>query len=443
MGALVRAMSAPFRLFAAISDEVAKERRLRLTDGSAGSTEFGRESHAGEVVTMDSAMRLSTVWACIRATTQAVAALPLATYEKRDDGSREKVDDNLSSILGDSPNEDQTALEFWETMVAWLLTGGNAYAEKAFTGPALSALQPLPGNRTAPFRRNGELVYRVTDRGKVEELPRDKVFHLKGFGQGLTNTDLGLSPIAYGANAIGAATAADRIAGSTFAKGLRPSGLLQATSILTADQREQIRENIIKPLQGARNAGGIGVLEGGLTWQNVSLNPEDAQLLETRRFSVEELCRLFGTPPIIIGHAAQGQTMWGTGVEQILLSWLTLGIDPLCDRIEARIRKQIIRPTGNRRRYAEFNREALLQMDSAGKASFLSTMVQNGLMDRNEGRQKLNLPTRPGADVLTAQTNLAPLDQLGGASDAGNTVRAAMRSWLGLDEKQSEGKRDE
>ena len=121
--------------------------------------------------------------------------------------------------------------------------------------------------------------------------------------------------------------------------------------------------------------------------------------------------------------------MWGSGVEQILLSWLTLGIDPICDRIEARIKKQLIRPTGNRRRYAEFNREALLQMDSKAKASFLSSMVQNGLMDRNEGRAKLNLPRREGGDRLTAQTNLAPLDQLG-ANDPGQQVRQAFRAWL-------------
>jgi phage portal protein BeeE len=123
--------------------------------------------------------------------------------------------------------------------------------------------------------------------------------------------------------------------------------------------------------------------------------------------------------------------MWGSGVEQILLAWLTLGIDPLCDRIEGRIKKQLIRPTGNKRRYAEFNREALLQMDSAAKAAFLSMMTQNGLMTRNEGRAKLNLPWKQGGDDLTAQTNLAPLDKLGAGMD-GAQARAAMRAWLGV-----------
>ena len=177
------------------------------------------------------------------------------------------------------------------------------------------------------------------------------------------------------------------------------------------------------------NAGKLMVMPTGLKYERLSLTPIDVQMLEHQRFSVEEMCRWFGMPPIIIGHAAQGQTMWGSGVEQILIAWLTLGIDPLCDRIEARIKKQLIRPTGNRRRYAEFNREALLQMDSAAKAAFLSMMTQNGLMTRNDGRAKLNLRRIDGADALTAQTNLAPLDQLGGAGD-GNAARAAMRAWL-------------
>src|SRR5690606_16736092 len=146
---------------------------------------------------------------------------------------------------------------------------------------------------------------------------------------------------------------------------------------------------------------------------------------------IEEICRWFGVPPIMVGHAAQGQTMWGTGVEQIILQWMTTGLNPLAKRIEARIKKQLIRPTGNRRRYAEFNREALLQMDSTAKANFLSSMTQNGLMTRNEGRAKLNLPRVEGADQLTAQTNLAPLDRLGAATDD-QAARAVLQSWLGI-----------
>lgn len=440
MGFLVKAIAAPFKLYQSIADEVAKERRLSLSDGLGWARLLGRESYSGKIVTMDSAMQLATVWACIRVTAQAVSCLPLQMFEKRDDDDHVRVDGgSVGEVLTDSPNQDQTPLEFWESMVAWLATQGNAYAERVTIGDRLTALQPLAASHTIPVRKpDGTLVYRYTDRGKSEDLPRDKVFHLKGFGQGLKNADLGLSPIAYGTNSLGSAMAADEASGKVFGNGMQASGVLSSDQVLKKDQRNQL-QGIMSAYAGSSKAGKLMILEAGLKYQQLSLKPDDAQMLETRRFSVEEVCRWWGTPPIIIGHAGEGQTMWGSGVEQILLSWLTLGIDPICDRIEARIKKQLIRPTGNRRLYAEFNREALLQMDSAAKANFLSSMVQNGLMDRNEGRRKLNLPNRDGADQLTAQTNLAPLDRLGAAQD-GNSARAALRAWLGL---ETEGKRDE
>ncbi|MDE3797607.1 phage portal protein [Sinorhizobium meliloti] len=440
MGFLVKAIAAPFKLYQSIADEVAKERRLPLSDGKAWAALFGRESYSGKIVTMDSAMQLATVWACIKVTAQAVSCLPLHMYEKRDGDDHVRVDGgDIGEVLTDSPNQDQTPLEFWESMVAWLVTQGNAYAEKVSTGRRLSALQPLASTQCMPVRQtDGTLIYRFNDRGKAEDLPRDKVFHLKGFGQGIKDPDLGLSPIAYGVNSLGSAMSAEEAAGKMFGNGMQASGVLSSDQILKQPQREQLQK-IMAAYSGSSKAGKLMILEAGLKYQQLSLNPDDAQMLETRRFSVEEMCRWWGTPPIIIGHASEGQTMWGSGVEQIMLSWLTLGIDPICDRIEARIKKQLVRPTGNRRLFAEFNREALLQMDSTAKANFLSSMVQNGLMDRNEGRAKLNLSNRDGADQLTAQTNLAPLDRLGAAQD-GNSARAALRAWLGL---ETEGKRNE
>lgn len=407
---------------------VAKTQRLSLKDSAGWAAAFGTSNHAGKTVTLNTAMQLATVWACVRLTAQAVSCLPLSIFEKRGDNSRVKVeaDDALVDVLCESPNEDQTPLEFWETMVAWLMTTGNAYAEKVEIGTRLSALQPMPSTHCHPFRdADGALKFNVIDRGKSEILPRDKVFHLKGFGFG---GDVGLSPIQFGSQTFGSAIAIDEAAGRLFGKGLQASGILSSEKILDKTQRADL-EGIMSRFVGSSNAGKLMILEAGLKYDRLSLSPVDAQMLENHRFSVEEMCRWFGMPPIIIGHAAQGQTMWGSGVEQILLAWLTLGIDPLCDRIEARIKKQLIRPSGNRRRYAEFNREALLQMDSAAKASFLSVMTQNGLMTRNEGRAKLNLPRVEGGDELTAQTNLAPLSVLGAASD-GNTARAAMRAWL-------------
>ncbi|WP_281517639.1 phage portal protein [Ferranicluibacter rubi] len=408
--------------------DLEKQRRLTLQDGKAWAGAFGTSNHAGKSVNLNTALQLSTVWACIRLTAQAVSCLPLSVFEKQANDDRVKVgnDENIAEVICDSPNQDQTPLEFWETKVAWMLATGNAYSEKVESTRRLLALQPIGSHDCHPVRRNdGELVYRVHDRGKTEDLPREKIFHLKGFGFG---GDVGLSPIRFGAQTFGSAIAIEEASGRLFGAGLQASGVISATQRLDKGQREGIQE-IMETFVGSSNAGKLMVLEAGLEYHRLALSPVDAQMLENHRFSIEEMCRWFGVPPIIIGHAAQGQTMWGSGVEQILLAWLTLGIDPICDRIEARIQKQLIRPTGNRRRYAEFNREALLQMDSTAKAAFLSTMTQNGLMTRNEGRAKLNLPRMDGGDVLTAQTNLAPLDKLGASTD-GNSARAALRAWL-------------
>lgn len=414
---------------------VEKERRLTLQDGKAWGVFGGVSNHAGKTVTMESTLQLSTAWACIRLTAQALSCLPAGMYQKSAHDSRDKIEDGVAEILCDSPNEDQTPQEYWETVAAWVTAEGNSYSEKMTSGKRLTALQPLSSLHCGPAREaDGTLVYRFNDRGRTETLPREKVFHIKALSFG---GDRGLSPIRFGAQTFGSAIAMQETTGKMYGAGLQSSGFLKmpAGVKLDKDQRADMK-TIMSEFAGSSNAGKLMVLEGGMEFGRLGLTPVDAEMLANLRFSVEEICRWYGMPPIIIGHAAQGQTMWGTGVEAILIAWLTLGINPLCTRIEARVKKDLIRPYENRRRYFEYNREALLQMDRTAKASFLSIMTQNGLMTRNEGRQKLNLPWQQGADQLTAQTNLAPLDKLGGAGSSGAQARAALRAWL-LD--QSEG----
>lgn len=404
--------------------EVAKQQRLRLSDGSALGWILGRESSAGKKVNLQTTLQLATAWACIRLTATAVASLPAAVYEKGSDGSRVSRDDHeLAELLLSSPNASQTPLEFWETKVGGLVARGNSYSERVFSGSRLTALEPVSAR---PVRIDGVLKFNVHDRGKEETLPADKIWHLKGFNFG---GDEGLSPIALGVHSLGSAMAADETAARIFANGLQqPLFINSGQTKLTPEQRNDLR-SMFKKFVGSDNAGKVMVLEQGMSPIPFTLNPEDAQMLDSRRFNVEEMCRWYGMPPIIIGHAADGQTMWGTGVEQILIAWLTLGINPLCRRIEARVTKDLV-PVGQKRRIQfEFNREGLLQADSQAKAEYLSKMVQNALMTRNEARAKLNLPKVPGGDTLTAQTNLAPLDQLG---QGGGDVSAQMRFLLGI-----------
>lgn len=419
------------RVRAAVSELVAKERRLSLGDGSGWAALFGFSGAAGKAVTHDSTLQLSTAWACIRTTAQAAGSMPAAVYRKLPDGGREEAGDHeLAEVLVRSPNADQTPQEFVEGLAAWLVCSGNAYALKDVTGPRLSSLHLLSGLTTAAHRkRDGTLVYRFVDRGKREEVPPEKVLHVRGFGFG---GDAGLSPIRYGVQTFSSAIALDESAGKMFVNGLMPSGMVSTERVLDATQRAQVR-GILQEYAGSSRAGKAMLLEGGFKFEQLSLNPEDAQMLETRRFTVEEICRWFGMPPIVIGHAGQGQTMWGSGVEQILLAWLTLGLNPILRRIETRIAKDLVPARDRGRVYAEFNREGLLQADSAAKAAFLSTLGQNGYMTRNEGRKKLNLAPKPGGDVLTVQSNLLPLDRLGQAGGDAQQMRAAMRAFLGLD----------
>lgn len=302
------------RLAAMIDPEEAKWNRL--AEGLGART--GGTSTAGKHVSMEKAMRLSAVWACIRLTSQAIASLPIGVYRRGRDGGREEAHDSREAeILRVSPNPDQTAMEFWETLVAWQAATGEGYAEIVRNGNRLAALLPLDSSRVTPTRdRSGNRVYRVTDdQGRNDVLPRDRVFRLPWMDLG---RDRGLSPIRYGVNTMGAAMGADEAAAKLFSQGLLASGFVQTDGVLKKDQRDQLQK-LLDEFMGSGRAGKIQLLEAGLKWEGITLNPDDAQLLETRRFHVEDIARWFGVPPIIIGHAAQGQTMWGclTGDAQV------------------------------------------------------------------------------------------------------------------------------
>lgn len=371
----------------------------------------GMSSAAGKIVTAEDALSLSAVWACVRRESELVGALPLQVFERQANGSRVPVQNDLWQLLAVSPNAGQTAFEFWQGSTAQARLRGNAVAEKVYLGrnPVPVSLQPLP---TCEPRLNsdGVIVYRYIDRGKEYELPADKVFHLRGFGGG---NGIGLSAVKYGANSMGAALAADEAAGSVYANGLQTSGVFSVPAGLTPEQRA-LWDTHVEKFVGSKKAGKAITLEGGFTYQPIQMNPEDSQLLETRRYQIEDVCRWFGVPPVVIGHAGDGQTMWGTGVEAIMLSWLTLGINPMLRNFEARVLKDLVPADQRRRFYVEWNREAMMQMDSKAKGDFLLKMRLGGYMSGDEGRDKLNLPRRGGAsDELVVQSSMVPVDLLG------------------------------
>lgn len=397
-----------------IFDGIFGRRKVKLTDPA--SWHMDHATWSGKATSPDAVLQLATAWACVRLNARTKASLPLKLHSQKD-GS--VISDHpLYDLLHDTPNADQTAIEFWEGQYTALDLRGNAYAEKVYSGGTLVAMIPMNPDGVAVFRdsRTGERRYRYSDavtgmRSPPEGWGEDKVFHLRGFGAG---GPVGLSPIAYGRQTLSTALAADEVAGRTFANGLQISGFAvdQPNARTTQTQREELVA-LFNKFSGSQKSGKVMPLPPGFDFKALGMNPEDAQLLETRGFHVEEICRWFGVFPILIGHAGAGQTMWGSGVEQINLAWLTLYLGPELQRIEQAIEKQLLSPVDRKKFYVEHNVDALLRADSAGRAALYSVQAQNGVKTRNEIRAKENDPPLPGGDVLTVQSNLVPLDMLG------------------------------
>lgn len=386
---------------------------IGLTDGQFWGKWYGGETWAGRPVNEQNSLQLSAWWRCVRLYADVVGAMPIKFYERLDNDDRVLAREHpVANLIGLDPNLDQTAQEFWSSIAASLAMLGNAYAEKRYVGKTLAALEPLPCD-TYPDRENGELRYYYTDRGKRVELPRDKVLHIKGFTLG--KSDLGLSPLAAGRQGLSIALATEEAAGKTFAQGMRASGFFTQPpgAKLTNDQRDQFRKAFIDPIIGNDASAHYGILESGFDFKTINIPPKDAEMLLSRRFNVEEICRFMGVPPILVGHIAEGQTAWGTGIEAIINQWLTSGLNSFLRNIETAINKRLLRPEERQRFYAEFERNSLLRADSAARGELYWKLAQLASLTPNQICQRENLPKFEGGDVRLVNATLVPLDQAG------------------------------
>lgn len=388
-----------------------------------------RIDSVGQTVNQKTTLGLPAAWACVRLKSDVVGAMGMGVFEKSASGGRKSRSDHwLYDLVHEEPNRDQTAAEFWAGQVAAMDLWGNAYAEKETLGQRVTALTPLAPH-LVQVKRNAqnERVYLYMDRGKAEELPADKVFHLRGLTLG---GDVGLSAIEFGRRTLGGAMAANKTASDTFRSGLQIAGLMETGSTkLSPEQREDLLE-IFDEWLGDAMRGRIVPLEKDFKFNPIKMNPADAQLLESRAWDIEEICRWFGVLPMLIGHAAKGQTMWGSGIEQLLLGWQTLLLNPLLTNIQQAVKKQLLPIAERKRVYPEINREALMAADSAARAALYSAFGQNGVMDRNEMRARENLDAREGGDELTVQSNLIALRDLGKAVSPEQGARSAFMNLL-------------
>ncbi|WP_447896040.1 phage portal protein [Vreelandella sp. GE22] len=402
---------------------------ISLTTGEFWS-EWQGQSSTGKNVTVNSAMQLSAAWACVKLLSQTISTLPIKLYERQNDGSRVAATNHpMYRMISRRPNAEMTTARFILMIVASICLWGNAFVEKRRVGGRVVALNPLlPQNMVVSREDNGRLKYQYTENGNQRTIAEKDVMHIRGFG---LDGVCGMMPIKQGRDILGGAMSADEAAYKVFAQGMQASGILSSDNNLNAEQRESLRKNIER-FMGSKNAGKVMVAEAGMKYQSITMNPEAAQMLETRAFSIEEICRWFGVPPFMVGHMDK-QSSWASSVEGMNLQFLTNTLRPILENIEQEIDRCLL--DDDERFYVEFNVEGLLRADSAGRAQYLSTMTQNGLMSRNEGRRLENLSQVDGGDELTVQSNLVPLKQLGDvAGSDSQRARAAFKNWLHEDE---------
>ena len=388
------------------------------TAGSSYSFYMGGSS-AGKSVNERSAMQMTAVYACVRILSEAVAGLPLHLYRYKDDGGKEKaIDHSLYHLLHDEPNKEMSSFIFRETLMTHLLLWGNAYAQIIRNGKGeIIALYPLMPNKMKVDRgEDGELYYiysRSTDEANAKEdstvvlTPRE-VLHIPGLGfDGL----VGYSPIAMAKNAIGLAIATEEYGAKFFANGAAPSGVLEHPGTIKDPAR--LRENWNSTFGGSANSGKVAVLEEGMKYTPISISPEQAQFLETRKFQINEIARIFRVPPHMVGDLEKSSF---SNIEQQSLEFVKYTLDPWIIRWEQSLSRSLLSPDEKKTYFFKFNLEGLLRGDYASRMNGYATARQNGWMSANDIRELENLdkiPAELGGDLYLINGNMLPLNNAG------------------------------
>ena len=390
-------------------------------------TFFMGGSTSGKPVNERSAMQMTAVYSCVRILAEAVAGLPLHLYKYTDTGGKEKaVDHPLYLLLHDEPNPEMSSFVFRETLMTHLLLWGNAYAQIIRNGKGeVVALYPLmPNKMTVDRDENGQLYYTYqrsneeahTMEGSSVKLKPSDVLHIPGLGfDGL----VGYSPIAMAKNAIGMAIACEEFGAKFFANGAAPSGVLEHPGTIKDPSR--VREAWQSQFGGASNSGKVAVLEEGMKYTPISISPEQAQFLETRKFQINEIARIFRVPPHMVGDLEKSSF---SNIEQQSLEFVKYTLDPWIIRWEQSMMRVLLSFDEKKEYYIKFNLEGLLRGDYQSRMNGYSIARQNGWMSANDIRELENLdriPTEQGGDLYLINGSMLPLGSAGAYADINPT----------------------
>ena len=397
------------------------------TAGS-GYTFFMGGTTSGKAVTERSAMQMTAVYSCVRILAEAVAGLPLHVYRYNAQGGTEKaIDHPLYLLLHDEPNPEMSSFVFRETLMTHLLLWGNAYAQIIRNGKGeVIALYPLMPNKMSVDRdANGQLYYtytRSTDeaptmQGMTVTLKPSDVLHIPGLGfDGL----VGYSPIAMAKNAIGMAIACEEYGAKFFANGAAPGGVLEHPGTIKDPQR--VRDSWQSTFGGSGNANKIAVLEEGMKYTPIAISPEQAQFLETRKFQINEIARIFRVPPHMVGDLEKSSF---SNIEQQSLEFVKYTLDPWVVRWEQSIMRSLLSDSEKKEYFVKFNLEGLLRGDYVSRMNGYAIGRQNGWMSANDIRELENLdriPAEEGGDLYLINGNMLPLKDAGAFADTPTDV---------------------
>lgn len=417
-----------------ILGRISQKLRLGTVSGDGAlSRLFGLSNEAGMSITTDSVMGISAVYRAVQLNAETVASLPLNTYIETSAGPTLARGSQVDTLIRVSPNADQTPIEFWEQVYGCGELYGEGFALKHWSDSrdrvvAITPLHPLR-MRDVENAQGTDWWWEYTDfKGNRHQYSRDDILHLPTFS---LCGRRGISRMEAARQALGLALAAERTSSSIFRRGLRNAGFLETNAPLDAEQRNQLEQNMEK-FVGPSGSGSLMVLEGGMKFAPLTLSARDAELLISRKFQIEEIGRYWGTPPVLLGHAVEGQTMWGTGVDSIIQSWQTLGLNQRIRRAQQAIQKRLMTPAERAEGlYARYNADALLAFNSTARINFITQAVQNSILTPNEGRALLERGAMAGGDKLLAQVNLALLENLGDNEVTQvQQVRSAIRTLL-------------
>lgn len=396
----------------------ARDKPQNRTIGSNYSFFFGGTT-SGKPVNEHTAMQMTAVYSCVRILAEAVAGLPLHLYKYTDSGGKEKaLSHPLYFLLHDEPNPEMSSFVFRETLMTHLLLWGNAYAQIIRNGKGeVIALYPLMPNRMSVDRdSSGALYYTYTKysdeaptmKGMTVTLRPSDVFHIPGLGfDGL----VGYSPIAMAKNAIGMAIACEEYGAKFFANGAAPGGVLEHPGTIKDPQK--VRDSWNAAYQGSSNSHRVAVLEEGMKYQPIGISPEQAQFLETRKFQINEIARIFRVPPHMVGDLEKSSF---SNIEQQSLEFVKYTLDPWVIRWEQTISRALLRPDEKKLYFAKFNVDGLLRGDYVSRMNGYATARQNGWMSANDIRELENLdriPPELGGDLYLINGNMTKLEDAG------------------------------